>query len=58
MSKDQHWDFLHTLLIVDHERKHSLTPVKTETDIAIRDMLIFFTRSLLLKVAFHMNMIH
>ncbi|ONI81703.1 hypothetical protein ALI144C_19820 [Actinosynnema sp. ALI-1.44] len=42
----QHQDFLDTLLIVDHERKHSLSPVLAvgEEKTATRDMLIFFTR--------------
>ena len=46
LDKVQHWDLLDTLLIVDHERKHSLSPVwaKNEQKPALRDMLIFFTR--------------
>jgi hypothetical protein len=42
----QHTDFLDTLLIVDHERKHSLSPVFAQRgdETATRDMLIFFTR--------------
>jgi len=44
--KAQHRDFLDTLLIVDNERKHSLSPVYAvdEYEDATRDMLIFFTR--------------
>jgi len=39
-------NFLDTLMIVDHERKHSLSPVHAidENKEATRDMLIFFTR--------------
>lgn len=46
LGKAQHWDFLDTLLFVDHERKHSLSPVyaQDEEQPALRDMLIFFTR--------------
>ncbi|AEV81265.1 hypothetical protein ACWT_0253 [Actinoplanes sp. SE50] len=42
----QHRGFLDTMLVADHERKHSVTPVRAEdpTDNATRDMLIFFTR--------------
>lgn len=42
----QHRRFLDTLLVVDHERKHSLSPVMAadKTRRATRDMLIFFTR--------------
>ncbi|MCU4578344.1 2OG-Fe dioxygenase family protein [Acinetobacter courvalinii] len=42
----QHWDFLDTLMIIDHERKHSLTSVEQEDKNmhATRDMLILFTR--------------
>lgn len=42
----QHRDFLDTLLIADHEHKHSLSPVwqLDESKEATRDMLIFFTR--------------
>lgn len=45
-AKMQHRRFLDTLLIVDHERKHSLSPVFAvdTTRRATRDMLIFFTR--------------
>src|SRR5262249_37579354 len=46
LGQVRHSHFLDTLLIVDHERKHSLSPVhaSTRTDPASRDMLIFFTR--------------
>ncbi|KAF9066736.1 2OG-Fe dioxygenase-domain-containing protein [Rhodocollybia butyracea] len=46
LGKVQHMDFLDTLLICDHERKHSLSPVYSvdESKEALRDMLIFFTR--------------
>ncbi|GCE00807.1 2OG-Fe dioxygenase family protein [Embleya hyalina] len=42
----QHRDFLDTVLIADHERKHSLSPVFAvrEEEAATRDMAIFFTR--------------
>jgi hypothetical protein len=42
----QHRQFLDTLLIVDHEHKHSVSPVRTvdRTRPGSRDMLIFFTR--------------
>ncbi|KAL4890626.1 2OG-Fe dioxygenase-domain-containing protein [Aspergillus ambiguus] len=42
----QHRHFLDTLLFVDHERKHSLSPVyAADAELpATRDMLIFFTR--------------
>lgn len=42
----QHRKFLDTLLIVDHERKHSLSPVQAvdPNHKATRDMLVFFTR--------------
>ncbi len=42
----QHRHFLDTLLLVDHEFKHSLSPVfaNDPSQRAIRDMLIFFTR--------------
>ncbi|KAF2876077.1 2OG-Fe dioxygenase-domain-containing protein [Massariosphaeria phaeospora] len=47
----QHKNLLDTLLFVDHERKHSLSPVKAvvpekETT---RDMLVFFTRKPVVK---------
>ncbi|OOS04625.1 hypothetical protein SAMN02745664_10317 [Moraxella cuniculi DSM 21768] len=46
LSQVRHTHFLDTLLIIDHERKHSLSPVflENENHIATRDMLIFFTR--------------
>nr|WP_245695464.1 2OG-Fe dioxygenase family protein [Streptomyces antibioticus] len=46
LDRRQHRDFLDTLLLVDHERKHSLTPVRAvnPAEPATRDMLIFFTR--------------
>ncbi|GME55517.1 hypothetical protein GTA08_BOTSDO12546 [Neofusicoccum parvum] len=46
MGRAQHRSFLDTLVIVDHERKHSLSPVFAidSTKEATRDMLIFFTR--------------
>lgn len=46
LGKIQHRFFLDTLLIVDSERKHSLSPVyaSDESHEATRDMLIFFTR--------------
>ncbi|KYK58086.1 TqaL [Drechmeria coniospora] len=46
LSRVQHKTFLDTLLIVDHERKHSLSPVCAidESRHATRDMLVFFTR--------------
>jgi hypothetical protein len=42
----QHRNFLDTLIVVDHERKHSVSPVKAVDPQrpATRDMLIFFTR--------------
>ncbi|GAM86515.1 hypothetical protein ANO11243_045290 [Dothideomycetidae sp. 11243] len=42
----QHRHFLDTVMIVDHERKHSISPVYAvdATKEATRDMLIFFTR--------------
>jgi hypothetical protein len=45
-GKARHSHFLDTLLIVDHERKHSLSPVLVadKDRPATRDMLIFFTR--------------
>ena len=47
----QHRHFLDTLLLVDTENKHSLSPVLPvdETKEATRDMLIFFTRRPVLK---------
>ncbi|KAF3997264.1 2OG-Fe dioxygenase family protein [Glaciimonas immobilis] len=46
LGQSQHRSFLDTLLVVDHERKHSLSPVIAEdkTRRSTRDMLIFFTR--------------
>ncbi|KAF9077445.1 2OG-Fe dioxygenase-domain-containing protein [Rhodocollybia butyracea] len=46
VGKVQHVDFLDTLLICDHERKHSVSPVWSvdESNAALRDMLVFFTR--------------
>ncbi|KAM5441978.1 hypothetical protein MferCBS31731_002807 [Microsporum ferrugineum] len=46
LGKHQHREFLDTLLFVDHERKHSLSPVQAldPNQPATRDMLIFFTR--------------
>lgn len=46
LTRVQHKNFLDTLMIVDHERKHSLSPVYPidKTQEATRDMLIFFTR--------------
>ena len=46
LGKVQHWHLLDTLLFVDHERKHSLSPVYAQDaeNPALRDMLIFFTR--------------
>ncbi len=51
LDRRQHRDFLDTLLLADHERKHSLTPVRAvnPTEPATRDMLIFFTRKPALK---------
>jgi len=42
----KHREFLDTLLLVDHEFKHSLSPVfaKEPNQRAVRDMLIFFSR--------------
>jgi hypothetical protein len=46
LGRLQHRSFLDTLLIVDNERKHSLSPVRAVdgSRSATRDMLIFFTR--------------
>ena len=43
---NRHSTYLDTMMIVDHERKHSLTAVYAEdkTGLATRDVLIFFTR--------------
>lgn len=42
----KHRDFLDTILIVDHERKHSVSTImrKDQTKSAQRDMLVLFTR--------------
>ncbi|WP_208857909.1 2OG-Fe dioxygenase family protein [Streptomyces flavidovirens] len=42
----QHRNFLDTLMVVDHERKHSVSPLEPldPQKTATRDMLIFFTR--------------
>ncbi|KAI9148328.1 hypothetical protein HJFPF1_12156 [Paramyrothecium foliicola] len=42
----QHRKLLDTLILVDHEHKHSLSPVYQEnlSEEATRDMLVFFTR--------------
>ncbi len=46
----QHRDFLDTILIVDHERKHSVSTImrKDQSRSAQRDMLVLFTRKLAL----------
>lgn len=46
VAREQHLNPLDTLLIADHERKHSVSPVFTiaEDAEAIRDMLIVFSR--------------
>lgn len=46
VGKYQHRRFLDTMLVVDHERKHSLSPVASADPhrVSTRDMLIFFTR--------------
>ncbi|KAL7962785.1 2OG-Fe dioxygenase domain-containing protein [Trichoderma compactum] len=46
VGRVQHKRFLDTLMVVDHERKHSLSPVfpVDKTKEAHRDMLVFFTR--------------
>ncbi|RAL30985.1 hypothetical protein CVN56_30335 [Rhodococcus sp. AQ5-07] len=46
LAEVQHSEFLDTLMIFDHERKHSVSPLMPEdpSDLARRDMLIFFTR--------------
>lgn len=46
IERYQHTHFLDTVLIADHERKHSLSPVVAQNTLqrATRDMLIFFTR--------------
>ncbi|AKN70373.1 hypothetical protein QR97_11480 [Streptomyces sp. PBH53] len=51
VGRHQHRHFLDTLIVVDHERKHSLSPVSAvdERLPATRDMLIFFTRKPVLE---------
>ena len=46
INRYQHRHFLDTVLIADHQRKHSLSPVMGRDDQqrSTRDMLIFFTR--------------
>ncbi|MFI6683213.1 2OG-Fe dioxygenase family protein [Streptomyces sp. NPDC050485] len=46
LGRCQHRHFLDTMIVVDHERKHSLSPVSAVDKRlpATRDMLIFFTR--------------
>lgn len=46
LSRVQHRKVLDTLILVDHERKHSLSPVYpiNKDQEATRDMLVFFTR--------------
>lgn len=46
LSRVQHRNFLDTLVVIDHERKHSLSPVYSidKSKEARRDMLVFFTR--------------
>jgi hypothetical protein len=46
LGHNRHGTFLDTMMIIDHERKHSLTAVNAEdeTKKATRDVLIFFTR--------------
>jgi hypothetical protein len=46
LGQCQHRHFLDTLLVIDHERKHSVSPVGLvdPSRPATRDMLIFFTR--------------
>ncbi|MFC3965308.1 2OG-Fe dioxygenase family protein [Nocardia jiangsuensis] len=46
VGRYQHRSFLDTLLVVDHEFKHSLSPVRAAdaARVATRDMLVFFTR--------------
>ncbi|GAA3464891.1 hypothetical protein GCM10018963_69040 [Saccharothrix longispora] len=45
-GRARHRDFLDTLMVVDHEYKHSVSPVYPidDAESAVRDMLIFFTR--------------
>lgn len=51
LASMQHKNFLDTVLIKDHECKHSLSPVyqNNKDKLAKRDMLIFFTRKPCLK---------
>lgn len=51
LGQHHHSHFLDTLLFFDHERKHSLSPVRAvdTTKESTRDMLIFFTRKPLQK---------
>ncbi|MEU2061859.1 2OG-Fe dioxygenase family protein [Streptomyces sp. NPDC013455] len=51
LGQCRHRHFLDTLIVVDHERKHSLSPVSAvdERQPATRDMLIFFTRKPVLE---------
>lgn len=51
VGHNRHGAFLDTMMIVDHERKHSLTAVYAEdkTATATRDVLILFTRRPYLK---------
>lgn len=51
LGQCRHRHFLDTLIVVDHERKHSLSPVSAvdERLPATRDMLIFFTRKPVLQ---------
>lgn len=56
-GREQHRRFLDTLLIVDHERKHCISPVYAvdpEKE-ATRDMLIFFTRRPVVKDKGHIS---
>ncbi|RYO98793.1 hypothetical protein DL764_006999 [Monosporascus ibericus] len=47
----QHLNYLDTLMVVDNERKHSLSPVHAvdSSQSATRDMLVFFTRKRVTK---------
>ncbi|MFF9812346.1 2OG-Fe dioxygenase family protein [Streptomyces sp. NPDC014006] len=51
LGQCRHRHFLDTLIVVDHERKHSLSPVSAVDKRlpATRDMLIFFTRKPVLE---------
>lgn len=46
LGSAQHWDPLDTLIVIDHERKHSVSSVAPAeyNEPATRDMLILFTR--------------